>query len=441
MMAKSDCRFLDKIMLKQKTGTRCRLEEKSSHSVEPPSFDAHLRARNAERLHFASFGFAAVMLALIASELIVPVLWSTELIFVQGVSALYFCALASLCRTGRTARWPTPALPLLFGTGTIATGLLISLNLEPRFGANPAYATTVFVACLAPLWTRRALLSMLIPVHGLYLWSVFTGPYDAVFRTVMTMGGTVALPLGAVTAMLAFRHAQRAFEDMAAIRNLLDERRDMVAMVAHDLQSPLAGIRALLRTISGRSQAETAKLAEIERACRDMYGAVTRLVEAHRHDGAERPGLAVVRVDTLFRDAKTKASTVAAEKDITIIAESPELSVSAEPSLLSAILDNLLSNAIKFSPIGSVVRLVAEPRETDVRLCVFDNGPGIAAEEVPLLFKKFTRLRTLPTAGEQTTGLGLYIVRVLAERMGARTSFAPNPHGGSIFCVDVLRPR
>jgi signal transduction histidine kinase len=50
-------------------------------------------------------------------------------------------------------------------------------------------------------------------------------------------------------------------------------------------------------------------------------------------------------------------------------------------------------------------------------------------------------LRTLPTGGEQTTGLGLYIVRVLAERMGARASFAQNPDGGSVFFVDVLRPR
>jgi signal transduction histidine kinase len=318
-------------------------------------------------------------------------------------------------------------------------GLFFSLNLGPRFGANPAYATMVFVACLAPLWTRRALLSMLIPVHGLYLSTIFAGSYDATFVTVMTMGGTAALPLGAVTAILAFRHERQAFADMAAVRTLLDERRDMVAMVAHDLQSPLAGIRALLRTMTAHSEADAGKLAEIGRTCSDMYAAVTRLVEAHRHDRTEQPDFAIVQVDALFRDARAKAAAAAAEKKITIIVESSNLAVSADASLVSAIIDNLVSNAIKFSPIGSVVRLIAESNETEIRLCVVDNGPGISTQEVPLLFKKFSRLRTLPTAGEQTTGLGLYIVRVLAERMGARAGFAPSPGGGSIFFVDILR--
>jgi signal transduction histidine kinase len=299
----------------------------------------------------------------------------------------------------------------------------------------------VFVACLAPLWTRSALSSLLVPFHGLYLWTVFAGPFDATFRTVMTMGGTAALPLGVATAILAFRNERQAFEDMAAIRKLLDERRDMVAMVAHDLQSPLAGIRALLRTITGYSGAEGDKLAEIERACRDMYGAVTRLVEAHRQDGTERLDLAVVHVGALFDDARAKAAAIAAEKSITIVAGAADLSVDTERSLLTAIIDNLVSNAIKFSPAGSSVRLVAELRETEVRLCVVDNGPGVAADEVPLLFNKFSRLRTRPTGGEQTIGLGLYIVRVLAERMGARAGFVPNPGGGSIFFVDVPRRR
>jgi hypothetical protein len=78
------------------------------------------------------------MLALVAAEVVVPVLWSTVMIVVQVISALYFCGLARVCRTERAATWPTQALPLLFGAGTIATGLLLSLNLAPRFGATPA---------------------------------------------------------------------------------------------------------------------------------------------------------------------------------------------------------------------------------------------------------------------------------------------------------------
>ncbi len=341
------------------------------------SFDAHLRGRNAERLRLASVYFAGVMLALIVAELIVDELRSAELILVQLVSILYFSGLAWCCSNGSAATWPTPALPLLFGVGTSTTGLLLSINLGWRFGANPAYATTVFIACLAPLWTSRGLLSMLLPLHGIYLVTVFAGPYDVVFRTVMTVGGTVVLPLGVVTAILVLRGERQAFEDMAAIRALLDERRDMVAMVAHDLQSPLAGIRALLRTMDGRSEAEAIKLAEIARRCGDMYGAVAGLVKAHRYAATERLDLADVQVDAVFRDAKAKAAAIAAEKQITIVAETQPLEVSAEPSLLSAMIDNLLGNAIKFSPIGSVVRLTAEPRETNVRLGVVDNGPKI----------------------------------------------------------------
>ena len=366
-----------------------------------------------------------------------PVLWSTVMIVIQVISAVYFFGLAWVCRTERAGTWPTQALPLLFRTGTIGTGLLLSLNLAPRFGAAPAYATTVFVACLAPLWTGRALLR-LFPFSRPLSLDGFRRPLRRRFPDCHDRGRHRCAP-----AWRGHRHARlpqraAAFEDMAAIRRLLDERRDMVAMVAHDLQSPLAGMRALLRTITGHSDAEANKLGEIERACRDMYGAVTRLVEAHRHDGAKRPDLAVVQVDALFRDAKAKAVTIAAEKGITIVAENSRLSVSAEPSLLSAIIDNLVSNAIKFSPVGSVVRLAAEPRETEVSsLCrgqrARHRGRGRAAvvSEILTIAHAADRRRT-------NNGPRALYRPGLGGRMGARASFAPNPDGGSVFFVDVL---
>ncbi len=171
-----------------------------------------------------------------------------------------------------------------------------------------------------------------------------------------------------------------------------------------------------------------------------MYGAVSRLVEAHRHDEAERHDLAVVQVDALFRDAKAKAATIAAEKGITIVAEDPDLSVSAEPSLLSAIIDNLVSNAIKFSAIGSVVRLRGAARDGGSSLRRGQRARYRGRRRAAVI-SEFLPIAHAATGGEQTTGLGLYIVRVLAERMGARASFAQNPDGGSVFFVDVLRPR
>jgi signal transduction histidine kinase len=191
--------------------------------------------------------------------------------------------------------------------------------------------------------------------------------------------------------------------------------------------------------MAGQSEADARKLAEIARTCGDMHGAVTRLVQAHQHDAAVQPVIATMPIDAVLQDARARALSVASEKSIAILIEAAGNQVSADASLLSAMLDNLLSNAIKFSPAGSVVRLGAEARGSEVRVSVIDNGPGIAPEDSPLLFRKFSRLRTQPTGGEPTSGLGLYIVRALAESLGVRAGFVPNPGGGSVFYIDLPR--
>jgi hypothetical protein len=84
---------------------------------EQTAFDAHLCTRNIARVQFASWYFAAVMLALLVAEAVVPVLRSSDTISVKAISGLYFCGLAWACRRGGAAAWPKQALPLLFGAG------------------------------------------------------------------------------------------------------------------------------------------------------------------------------------------------------------------------------------------------------------------------------------------------------------------------------------
>src|SRR5262249_14279881 len=208
---------------------------------------------------------------------------------------LYFVAVGVVCRLPRAADWPTPVLPLLFGLGTAATGLVFSRDLTPYLGANPAYVIPVFIMCLAPLWPRRLLLAILVPMHAIFLLDVFATGETISFLLVMGIGGTLAVVLGWFVANLQYRAERQAFDAgmaisvqkdqlataLARVSHLLDERSEMVAIVAHDLQSPLAGIRALLRTFAHGPASDLAKLDEISRTCSEMQIAIGRLLSAH----------------------------------------------------------------------------------------------------------------------------------------------------------------
>ena len=91
------------------------------------------------------------------------------------------------------------------------------------------------------------------------------------------------------------------------------------------------------------------------------------------------------------------------------------------------VIDNLVSNAVKYSPLGSVITLTVASVGEQVEFAVRDRGPGISAEDQKKLFQKHTRLSARPTAGESSVGLGLSIVKRLAEAMG-----------GSVVCESVL---
>ena len=91
------------------------------------------------------------------------------------------------------------------------------------------------------------------------------------------------------------------------------------------------------------------------------------------------------------------------------------------------ILDNLVSNAVKYSPPNTTVQVHTLPEKDFILVAVRDEGPGISEEDHKKMFGKFTRLSARPTGGESSTGLGLSIVKKLAEAMS-----------GTIHCHSVL---
>lgn len=154
--------------------------------------------------------------------------------------------------------------------------------------------------------------------------------------------------------------------------------------------------------------------------------------------------LVAVNLSAAVRRAIDQVAAAATDKRITVRAAlDRDLVVASDDLVLAEILDNLLTNAIKYTPPGGIVLVTAgltDDNPDTVELLVADDGVGIAADEIGLLFKKFSRAQARPTAQEDSVGLGLYAVSVLCAQVGARCSIS-SPGLGRGTTARVLLPR
>ena len=112
--------------------------------------------------------------------------------------------------------------------------------------------------------------------------------------------------------------------------------------------------------------------------------------------------------------------------------------VNGDRTRLSELIDNLLSNAIKYSPKGKDIWVSLETSDGKLILKVRDEGQGVTAEDMANAFKRFNKLSAMPTGGEVSTGLGLWIVKEIAERHRGKASVkSEGKDKGATFTVEL----
>jgi signal transduction histidine kinase len=127
---------------------------------------------------------------------------------------------------------------------------------------------------------------------------------------------------------------------------------------------------------------------------------------------------------------------LAERRGMTLQVHGPEQApLRANPGPLRQAVDNLLANAIKFSPPGSVVEVTLRPAETALTIMVEDRGPGVPEGGREAIFAPFHRLQR----GSNGAGLGLAIVREVAEAHGGRAFVTAREGGGACFHLVVAR--
>ena len=227
------------------------------------------------------------------------------------------------------------------------------------------------------------------------------------------------------------------------LREISDYRRDMVAVLAHELRNPVTVLWTQLEALGHEDV--PGPLAEslhaMDRATRRIEDMIEDLMTlATVSDPAQRHDLVQVDLSVLVREGVDFASPVAAAAELEVrTGVAPAIVVPGDPVGLQRMIANLLSNAIKYTPEGGCVEvdLVAEARggRDGVLLRVTDDGLGIAAEEVPNLFTPFFRSADPQARRRPGTGLGLAIVEQVVDRHGGEVDVRSEHGVGTTFSV------
>jgi signal transduction histidine kinase len=314
------------------------------------------------------------------------------------------------------------------------------------FGQNSDYVLGVIVVCAMVLLPPRGIGAMLVVTHALFCVTFFAMSWPPKIVIAGLVDGTAAVIIAWLVAWFLYRAREADFYKTRALAASNAELREVMAIAAHDLRSPLLGLRDLLGLARHEPGAGAGMLKQIlDRAaetCGAMVRLVSRLVEAHSAEEAEgRLGLVSQDLRDACRRAAERVRVIAEQKQQRIVPVLPGDAATArvDATTLAQVLENLLGNALKFSPPGARIELKLAPAADATAWCieVRDEGPGVPPEERAQLFRKFHRGSTPPTGGESSTGLGLYIVKTLTEAMGGRVHHAPREPRGSIFWIEL----
>lgn len=222
-------------------------------------------------------------------------------------------------------------------------------------------------------------------------------------------------------------------------------REDLLAVVSHDLKSPLTVIMMTISAVlrgysesSDRRRHGRRELGRIQRAAERMKVLINDLLDAASIEAgrfAVEPGR--TQVKRLIVDAAELFSPLAAAKSITLevkCLDAPD--VLADPARVQQVLANLIGNAIKFTPAEGHVTVGADPAGEFIRVWVQDDGPGIAPQDAAQVFDRFWKARRGLRTGN---GLGLFISQGIVTAHGGRIWVDPESKKGSCFSFTLPR--
>jgi signal transduction histidine kinase len=384
--------------------------------VDEPGESPAVLSRRAARQGAYLFGLAGILgLAAIA-----PVPDRTPVLL--AIAAADFTT-AGLCRLLPWERWPVTRVAWL--TLEAFTVLAVSTWVFAGYtGGTIPFYMLVF-AWLGLHQPPRVIVWAAAPATVSYAGGLLASgaPPDVVGGTAVLVPVLVAIGLTISRNVHGLRESQRQ------LRQQEHWRAAMIATLAHDVRSPLSSITGTLEIVSDDPDTP-GRLRPLLDAATRQAERITRLASTLLD--VERIGQDRLRLDIAEIDLRELASKVAGltNPDQVRVEVPDELRLRADPARIEQILINLTNNALRHGK-GPVV-LGAARHDGHVTLTVRDHGPGVRPDAAAQLFTRLAEGRP----GTDSVGLGLWIVRMLAEAHGGSVA-QRNEQPGAVFSVDL----
>jgi two-component system sensor histidine kinase QseC len=300
------------------------------------------------------------------------------------------------------------------------------IQVGERREARDALARTIAKAMLLPLLVA-------LPVLALMIWFSVA----RALRPLQVLGSQVALrhadnlaPIEAATApnevLPLLQGLNKLFERM---RTSIDSERGFTANAAHELRTPLAAVRTqaqVARSASDYAERRRA-LDNVIAGCDRAAHLMDQLLTLARLEPNQTLQREAVDLQALVVNVVAELAPAAIAKDVDLqLASRVAVAVAGSPGLLAIMVHNLIDNAIRYTAHHSAVQVAVTPTGDGAEFSVLDQGPGISEDELGRVWDRFYRVLG---SGETGSGLGLSIVKRIAELHDAKVSLTPGASG------------
>lgn len=232
----------------------------------------------------------------------------------------------------------------------------------------------------------------------------------------------------------------RAFHSMAdEVREAQRMRQTFVAMISHDLRTPLTSVAGYLELVSEGVLGEaTPKIksgaATAEKNVVRLIRLVSDLLDLEKMEaGKMKMTPKVIYMESVIEKSVEAIEEFANNHEVKLLAAETDAEVFADPDRMVQVIINLASNAVKFSPKGGTVEIKTIEGNEFVEVQVIDHGRGVPAEYRETIFEKYKQVKTEDGTTKGGTGLGLPICKLIIEQSGGTIGVNSEDGKGSTF--------